>query len=67
MEKKFIMPTNITMPGSKSQWKNFFVDKKNEKAIHTRFKIFNAKQSLKNGEISEDQFRMIMKSISLGK
>ncbi len=62
-QKKYVFPSNLTMPGSGKNFKNFCVDKKNARAVHDKFVRFNAKQDLKNGVITEYQYNEILKQI----
>ena len=42
-KSKYELGSNYTMPGSDGNFKNFFVDKKNAKAVHTKYVRFSAK------------------------
>ena len=66
---RFALGTNFTMPcaNDSKNWKNFFVDKKNAKAVHTKYVRFGAKQDLKNGLITEDQYKEILRQLSFNK
>ena len=66
-ETKYKLGSNYTMPGSDGNFKNFFIDKKNAKAVHTKYVRFGAKRDLENGLISEGQYRSILKDLSQGK
>lgn len=66
-ETKYKLGSNYTMPGSDRNFKNFFIDKKNTKAVHTKYVRFSAKRDLENGLISEGQYRSILKDLSQGK
>lgn len=66
-ETKYKLGSNYTMPGSDRNFKNFFIDKKNAKAVHTKYVRFSAKRDLENGLISEGQYRSILKDLSQGK
>ena len=66
-ETKYKLGSNYTMPGSDGNFKNFFIDKKNAKAVHTKYVRFSAKRDLENGLISEGQYRSILKDLLQGK
>lgn len=66
-ETKYKLGSNYTMPGSDRNFKNFFIDKKNAKAVHTKYVRFSAKRDLENGLISEGQYKSILKDLSQGK
>lgn len=66
-KSKYELGSNYTMPGSGKNFKNFFVDKKNARAVHTKYIRFSAKRDLENGIISEGQYREILKNLSQGK
>lgn len=66
-KSKYELGSNYTMPGSGGNFKNFFVDKKNAKAVHTKYVRFSAKRDLENGLISEAQYKAILKDLSQGK
>lgn len=66
-KSKYELGSNYTMPGSDGNFKNFFVDKKNAKAVHTKYVRFSAKRDLENGLISEVQYKAILKDLSQGK
>ena len=66
-KSKYELGSNYTMPGSEKNFKNFFIDKKNAKAVHTKYTRFGAKRDLENGIISEGQYREVLKNLSQGK
>ena len=62
---RFALGTNFTMPcvnGSKN-WKNFFVDKKNAKAVYTKYTRFAADRDLEMGLISPAEHKALMKEL----
>ena len=63
-QKKVTFPSNLTMPGSGKNFRNFCLDKKNAQAIYDKTVRFNAKQELKASTINENQYKEILKRLS---
>lgn len=55
--------TNYTFPSSGKNWRNFFLDKKNAKAVYTKYVVFGAKRDLKDGAISDKRYQEIRKEL----
>ena len=66
-KSKYELGSNYTMPGSGKNFKNFFVDKKNAKAVHTKYVRFSAKRDLEADIITEGEYKEILKGLSQGK
>lgn len=62
-KSRYKLGANYTMPGSPDNFKFFFVDKKNAKAVYTKYTSFAAKRDLEMGLITEAEYRDIMKSL----
>lgn len=61
---RYALGTNYTMPGSKTNFDNFFVDKKNAKAIYTKYTRFAAKRDKEMGLITDAAYNEIMRQLS---
>ena len=62
-KSRYMLGTNYTMPASGKNWKNFFVDRKNSKAVNSKYRAFSAKRDLEMGLISETDYKLIMKEL----
>ena len=65
IEKKasYMLGTNYTLPGSAKNFANFFLDKKNAKAIYTKYTRFAADRDLEMGLISPAEHKALMKEL----
>lgn len=63
VKAKYVIGSNYTIPGSGKNWKNFFVDRKNSKAVNTKYRSFAAKRDLEMGLISEAEYKATMKEL----
>ena len=65
IEKKdsYMLGTNYTLPGSPKNFANFFVDKKNAKAVYTKYTRFAADRDLEMGLISPAEHKALMKEL----
>ena len=64
---RYALGTNYTMPGSKTNFDNFFVDKKNAKAIYTKYIRFSAKRDKEMGLITDAAYNEIMRQLNFRK
>ena len=64
---RYALGTNYTMPGSKTNFDNFFVDKKNAKAIYTKYTRFSAKRDKEMGLITDASQSEIMRQLNFRK
>ena len=64
---RYALGTNYTMPGSKTNFDNFFVDKKNAKAIYTKYTRFAAKRDKEMGLITDAAYNEIMHQLNFRK
>lgn len=64
---RYALGTNYTMPGSVNNFDNFFVDKKNAKAVYTKYTRFAAKRDKEMGLITDTAYNEIMRQLSLKK
>ena len=64
---RYALGTNYTMPGSKTNFDNFFVDKKNAKAIYTKYIRFSAKRDKEMGLITDAACNEIIRQLNFRK
>ena len=64
---RYALGTNYTMPGSKTNFDNFFVDKKNAKAIYTKYTRFSAKRDKEMGLITDAACNEIIRQLNFRK
>lgn len=65
-KSRYALGTNYTMPGS-GNWKNFNVDRKNAKAVYTKYTRFAAKRDLEMGIITQVVYDNIMRELNFKK
>lgn len=64
---RYALGNNYTMPGSKTNFDNFFVDKKNAKAVYTKYTRFAAKRNKEMGLITDADYNEIMRQLNFRK
>ena len=64
---RYALGTNYTMPGSVNNFDNFFIDKKNAKAVYTKYTRFAAKRDKEMCLITDAVYNEIMRQLSLKK
>ena len=64
---RYALGTNYTMPGSKTNFDNFFVDKKNAKAVYAKYTRFAAKRNKEMGLITDADYNEIMRQLNFRK
>lgn len=64
---RYALGTNYTVPGSKTNFDNFFVDKKNAKAVYTKYTRFSAKRDKEMGLIADAAYNEIMRQLNFKK
>lgn len=64
---RYALGTNYTMPGSVTNFDNFFIDKKNAKAVYTKYTRFAAKRDKEMGLITDAAYNEIMRQLNFRK
>lgn len=64
---RYALGTNYTMPGSVTNFDNFFIDKKNAKAVYTKYTRFATKRDREMGLITDAAYNEIMRQLNFRK
>lgn len=64
---RYALGTNYTMPGSVTNFDNFFIDKKNAKAVYTKYTRFATKRDKEMGLITDAAYNEIMRQLNFRK